>query len=290
MLFGSSPFKRYTQTIEDQGMSRMLRRIVISLITLLTISFSSGCAKSVAHPQDPMEKYNRAMFGFNRAFDRAVTKPIAYIYFGFVPNLFQEGIGNFFDNIREIQNVTNDLLQLKFSYASRDASRFLINSTIGIFGLFDVADALGLEHRKEDFGQTLYHWGYKESAYFVIPFLGPSTVRDAGGLLVDWFALSIWPWIETDWRYKLLILDLIDLRARALRNETVLDILAVDEYVFIRDAYFQRRQYLFNQEKEESNGVDPYAHEDLEKGNKQKVTTKQEDDFYFDDIGQPDNT
>lgn len=267
----------------------MLRRIFFSLTILLMLCFSSGCAKSVAHPQDPMEKYNRAMFGFNRAFDKAVTKPIAYIYFGYVPNLFQEAIGNFFDNIREVQNVTNDLLQLKLGYASRDASRFLINSTIGIFGLFDVADALGLEHRKEDFGQTLYHWGYRESAYFVIPFLGPSTVRDAGGLVVDWYVLSLWPWIETDWRYKLLVLDLIDLRARALRNETVLDILAVDEYVFIRDAYFQRRQYLFNQEKEESNGVDPYENDGNDKNSKQKDASKKEDDADNDPL-EPEKT
>lgn len=252
----------------------MLRRIVFTLTTLLIICFSSGCARSTAHPQDPMECYNRAMFGFNRAFDKAVTKPIAYVYFMYLPNPFQEGIGNFFDNLREVQNVTNDLLQLKFGYAARDASRFLINSTFGIFGIFDPAEALGLDHRKEDFGQTLYHWGYKESAYFVLPFLGPSTVRDGAGIVVDWYLLSIWPWIDTDWRYPLLLVDLIDLRARLLRNETVLDILAVDEYVFIRNAYFQRRQFLFNQEKEEeSTNVDPYLGDDLDKA---KVKAKDE--------------
>lgn len=224
-----------------------------------------GCTKSVAHPQDPMEKYNRAMFGFNRAFDRSVTKPVAYIYFRYLPSPFQQGIGNFFDNLREIQNVSNDLLQGKFGFAARDASRFLINSTIGIFGLFDFAGELGLEHRKEDFGQTLYHWGYKKSAYFVMPFLGPSTFRDTAGILVDYYALSVWPWIEKDLRCWLLGVDLIDLRARALRNETVLDILAVDEYVFIRDAYFQRRQYLFNQETDlEFSDVDPYMGGDVE--------------------------
>ena len=225
-----------------------------------------GCTKSTSHPQDPLEKYNRAMFGFNRAIDRTVTKPVAYLYFRYLPLPFQEGIGNFFDNLREVQNVSNDILQGKFGEASRDASRFLINSTVGIFGIFDVAGALGLEHRREDFGQTLYAWGYKESTYFVIPFLGPSTIRDATGLLVDYYAISIWPWIEQDLKYWLLGMDLIDLRARLLRNETVLDILAVDEYVFIRDVYFQRRQYLFNQEADlESSEVDPYANEELEK-------------------------
>lgn len=239
----------------------MLSRIKYFLFTLLIICLA-GCAKSVSHPHDPYEKYNRAMFGFNRTFDKNVTKPISYIYFRYLPNPMQEGIGNFFDNLRDIQNVANDLLQLKFSYASRDASRFFINSTIGIFGFFDVAGALGLEPRKEDFGQTLYYWGYKESAYFMLPFLGPSTIRDAGGLLVDYYALSVWPWIDQDVRIPLLLVDIIDLRARALRNETVLDILAVDEYVFLRDAYFQRRQYLFNQEKDESGEVNPYGNDD----------------------------
>lgn len=251
----------------------MLRRITYILPALLILCFTSGCAKTLTHPQDPLEPYNRAMFGFNRAFDRAVTKPIAYIYFMYLPGPMQEGIGNFFDNLREIQNIANDLLQLKFSYAARDTSRFLINTTIGLGGLFDAAESLGLEHRKEDFGQTLYHWGYKNSSYFMIPFLGPSTLRDAAGIAVDYYLLSVWPWIEEDWRYALLAVDLIDLRARMLRNETVLDILAVDEYVFMRDAYFQRRLYLFNQESETAE-VDPY-NGDLEKINKTDKENKE---------------
>lgn len=249
----------------------MLRRITYILTTLLILCFSSGCTTTAAHPNDPLEPYNRAVFGFNRSLDRTVIKPISYIYFGYLPGPIQEGIGNFFDNLREIQNVANDLLQLKFGFAARDSSRFLINSTIGIFGLFEVAEALGLEHRKEDFGQTLYHWGYKNSYYLMLPFLGPSTIRDAIGIAVDYYALSVWPWIDEDWRYSLLALDLIDLRSRMLRNETVLDILAVDEYVFLRDAYFQRRNYLFNHESE-SGEVDPYNSGELEKTDKTSAT------------------
>lgn len=234
----------------------LMMTLMIAMTSMTSVALA---AKSVPHPNDPYEKYNRAMFGFNRAVDRVVTKPIAYLYLRYLPELAQEGISNFFDNLRDVQNVSNDLLQGKLGYASRDASRLLLNTTVGLLGFFDVAGALGLEPRKEDFGQTLYCWGYKNSAYFMFPFLGPSTIRDAAGIFVDYYVLSAWPWIEPDWRYGLLVVDLIDLRARALRNETVLDILAVDEYVFIRDAYFQRRQYLFAQEK--SNGgddVDPY--------------------------------
>lgn len=254
-------------------MSRMLRRITHILTTLLILSFATGCANTATrtHANDPFETYNRAMFGFNRTVDRAVTKPISYIYFRYMPGPIQEGIGNFFDNLREIQNVSNDLLQFKFSYASRDATRFFINSTVGLFGVFDVAGSLGLEHRKEDFGQTLNRWGYTNSSYFVIPFLGPSTIRDTIGVFVDYYALSAWPWIEGDWRYPMLAIDLIDLRSRMLRNETVLDILAVDEYVFIRDAYFQRRQYLFNQENDEAGEVDPYINEDFDKSSQVKT-------------------
>lgn len=208
-----------------------------------------GCQKTNPHPLDPFEGINREIYGLNKTLDKAIFKPVAYIYWQYLPTPFQMGIGNFYDNLREIPNVANDILQGKFGYAAHDASRFLINSTLGLGGFFNPAGSLGLQHRREDFGQTLYVWGYEESAYIVLPLLGPSTIRDTVGLAVDYYAFSVWPWIHDDeWRYGLLTVDLIDLRARLLRHEAVISTVAVDEYAFIRDAYFQRRQYLVNNE------------------------------------------
>ncbi len=221
----------------------------------------ASCCNKPTDTRDPLEAVNRATFAFNKTIDNVIAKPLSYVYLKYLPQPFQTGIGNFFDNLRELTTVANDLLQFKIGYAAHDTSRFLINSTIGIGGLFDPASALGLEHHKEDFGLTLTHWGYKKSAYLILPFLGPSTVRDTIGLGVDYYGLSIWPWIYNDWKkYGLLALDYLDMRAGILRREAVLDVLAVDEYAFMRDAYFQHRLYLFNGNQNESEDLeDPYA-------------------------------
>ncbi|MCS5712104.1 MlaA family lipoprotein [Candidatus Berkiella aquae] len=234
----------------------MLRRL---LSCALLSAMLWGCQKTNPHPLDPFEGINREIYGLNKTIDKAVIRPVAYVYWKYLPLPFQAGIGNFFDNLREIPNVANDILQGKIAYATHDAGRFLINSTLGIGGFFDVAGNLGMPHRREDFGQTLYTWGWCESAYLVLPILGPSTIRDTVGIAVDYYAFSVWPWIEDDeWRYGLLALDLIDLRARLLRHDTVLSTVAVDEYAFIRDAYFQRRLYLINNELDKDENDDPY--------------------------------
>lgn len=227
-----------------------------------------GCQKTNPHPMDPFEGVNREIYGLNKTLDKAIVRPVAYVYWKYLPTPFQMGIGNFYDNLREIPNVANDLLQGKFGYASHDASRFLINSTLGLGGFFDVAGSLGMMHRREDFGQTLYTWGYECSAYIVLPFLGPSTIRDTAGLVVDYYAFSVWPWIGDDeWRYGLLAVDLIDLRARLLRHDTVLSTVAVDEYAFMRDAYFQRRLYLINNEFVNDEDIEAAADDPYEAAN-----------------------
>ncbi len=227
----------------------------------------TSCCNKATNPLDPFEEVNRATFAFNKTIDTVFAKPLSYVYLKYLPQPFQRGVSNFFDNLREITNVANDLLQFKIGYAAHDTSRFLINSTIGIGGLFDPASSLGLEHRKEDFGLTLYHWGYEKSVYLIIPFLGPSTIRDTIGLGVDYYGLSIWPWLHTDWKkYTLLGLDYLDIRASILRRESVLDVLAVDEYVFMRDAYFQHRVYLAKgaQGGQGEDLEDPYAGVEIE--------------------------
>lgn len=258
----------------------MLRRTLISALFGITSLTLTGCATSQKNPHidDPFEGLNRATFSFNKAVDTVVVKPVSYVYLKYLPQPFQIGIGNFFDNIREVTNIANDLLQLKFKYATHDLSRLLINTTLGIGGLFDPASSLGLEHRKEDFGQTLYHWGYHHSYYVVLPFIGPSTFRDTLGIGVDYYALSVWPWIEPGWeKYTILGLDYLDLRARLLRRESVLDSLAVDEYAFMRDAYFQHRKYLFEETSNDSTDdvYDGYSPEDMPTGTANETLSTQ---------------
>lgn len=224
----------------------MLQRGIKIIFTLAMALLLVGCASvKNPHPDDPIEGFNRGVYGFNKAVDKVILKPVAYVYKGVVPIAMQQGVGNFFDNLEEITTVANDILQLKFRYALKDTTRFVVNSTFGLGGLIDIATRVGIEQRKEDFGQTLHHWGYKSSSYLVLPFLGPSTVRDTVGRVVDRYALSIWPWIDDDeWRYGLTALNVIDTRAALLEKEKVLDTIAVDEYSFVRDAYLQRRNSL----------------------------------------------
>jgi phospholipid-binding lipoprotein MlaA len=223
---------------------------IVFLINSLTLVLS-GCA-SVNTPQeqkqemiDPYESVNRAIFKFNTKADKYVIKPVAITYSKALPDTIQSRVTHFFDNLRDVTTSANDLLQGKFGQFAHDASRFVINSTIGILGTFDPASHLGLERHKEDFGQTLAVWGYENSAYLVLPILGPCTVRDTAGLAVDYYALSVWPLVESDKaKYALVGLDLLDIRAQMLKTEDVVKAIAVDEYVFNRDAYLQRRKFL----------------------------------------------
>lgn len=229
-------------------------RLVIILLSSLLVA-----CHQARHPcaQDPFEPLNRKIFGFNKAVDRAVLKPVARLYVHTIPKPLQTTVCHFFNNIGEIPNTANDLLQGQWHCALQDASRFCINTTIGVLGLFDPASYMGLERRKQDFGQTLYRWGYQKSSYVMVPFLGPSTVRDAVGFVVDYTALSLWPWIPSEPRNILLGVEWIEKRAQLLSYDNVMANVALDEYEFIRDAYFQRRRYLFQEAEEEGKFPEP---------------------------------
>lgn len=217
----------------------------IGFTCAVCLALSACASKNPTHPDDPIEGFNRGVYKFNKGVDKVVLKPTAYVYKTITPSPLRHGVNNFFHNLSEITTIGNDVLQFKFGYAAHDFARLAINSTVGVFGLFDVASGLGLDRRKEDFGQTLYTWGYTKSAYLVLPILGPSTFRDGMGMAVDYFGMSVWPWIESDeLRYSLLGLNLVDTRAELLNKETILDTIAVDEYTMIRDAYMQNRRYL----------------------------------------------
>ncbi len=204
--------------------------------------------------KDPYEGFNRAMFTFNDKLDIYVLKPIATFYNKVMPKPLNKGIHNVFENINTVPTIANDLLQANFYQASNDTGRLLINTTIGIGGLFDMATRMDLEPYSNDFGLTLARWGYSDSNYLVLPFFGPNTVRDGLiGLPVDYFAFSLYPYIEPpSFRYQVYILGAIDKRAQLLKFQDVVDEASLDKYVFMRNAYLQRRAFQIDQNNHRS--------------------------------------
>jgi len=195
---------------------------------------------------DPFEKMNRTIYKFNRALDRGTIRSIAYGYYSYTPKELQIGVHNFFENLTQPITIANDILQCKIGYAAHDTSRFVINSTFGIFGFFEVASLFGLEPRKEDFGQTMEKWGYKKSIYVMLPIFGPSTLRDTIGFVVDSLYFDPIAYIRpVAWQYGLSAGRRLDQRVALLPGEKLLENIGVDEYLFIRNFYFQKRALAF---------------------------------------------
>ncbi len=194
--------------------------------------------------KDPLIYSNKLFFDFNDGVDTFVMKPVAEGYRFVVPSYARARVTNFYNNLDEIPTFTNDVLQLNLYQATADFWRFAINSTVGIGGLFDVAAKTGLKHHRTDMGITFAKWGWTNSTYFVIPLLGPSTIRDAIALPIDFFTISAWTYINPWYlRYALLGVDIVNLRANLLENEELRKQISVDDYAFIRDAYLQHRNY-----------------------------------------------
>lgn len=221
--------------------SKVVRFSAVAAVMVMT-----GCATTNenAGVYDPLEGYNRAMYKFNDAVDTAVLKPVAKGYDAVVPDPISQGISNFFSNLNDITVIINDLLQGKFAQAGRDTHRFVVNTTVGVGGIFDVASLSGLNKNNEDFGQTLGVWGAEPGAYVVLPFFGPRNVRDSFGLIGDIFTDPVTYVDHDETRWALIGTDVIDTRANLLKAEKVLDEAALDEYSYVRDAYMQRRQSL----------------------------------------------
>ncbi len=216
------------------------------LLASLALATASGCATTAGttNPRDPWEGYNRSMYEFNDVLDNAVLKPIARGYDAVTPNFVQAGVTNFFENIQDLNIGLNNLLQGKFAEGAGDLGRLAVNSTLGILGLWDVATPMGLEKHNEDFGQTLGWWGVPPGPYFVIPFLGPSTVRDAPARYVDPSFAYNRGIEDVAARNSLFGLDIVRTRAGLLKAGKVLDEAALDKYSFTRDAWLQRRRNL----------------------------------------------
>jgi phospholipid-binding lipoprotein MlaA len=215
----------------------MNRTHIFLLIAALVLT---GCANA-HNPADPLEPLNRSIYKFNTTIDKAVVKPVAQGYSKVMPSVGKMMVSNFFSNLDDVVVTANDVLQLKLVQAASDGMRFLVNSTIGIYGLIDVASMGSLKKHNEDFGQTLGKWGVGSGAYLMLPILGPSSVRDGIGRYVDTFPSLTTQIQDMQTRNQVYLGDGINRRAELLNQEKVLDDAMLDPYEFIRDAYLQRR-------------------------------------------------
>lgn len=196
-----------------------------------------------ASPNDPFESYNRSMYDINDSLDKYVVKPVAQVYSDYVPDPVSKSISNVFSNLGDVVVLLNDLLQLKFAQAASDTARIFFNTTVGLFGLFDVATHLDFPKHEEDFGQTLGYWGMPAGPYVVLPFFGPRTVRDSFGFGVDFVTDPSVQVKHVRTSNSLLAAQTIDYRASLLFASDLLQEAALDEYAYVRDAYLQRRKY-----------------------------------------------
>ena len=192
---------------------------------------------------DPFEDLNRDIFIFNEKLDEKLLKPAALTYRKVTPQFARTGVTNFFNNLEEIDTTINQVLQGEIKYAFNDAGRFVINSTIGLFGLIDVASKMGLERHEEDFGQTLGVWGFDSGPYIMIPFLGPSNPRDLLSRPISSFLSGTFAMEDNDVKITLVGIDALETRERLLDAETLI---IGDKYIFVKDAYVQSREYEIN--------------------------------------------
>jgi len=213
-------------------------------IAVLALGLGACASAPGAHPSDPLESWNRGVWRFNDAVDRAVLKPVATVYQDHVPGLVRQGVGNFFANLQDAWTAVNSVLQLKGQAAAESFTRFWVNSFFGLAGVLDVASEMQIPRHNEDFGQTLGHWGVGAGPYLVLPLLGPSTLRDTTALPADWRGDLVTHVEDPAMRASLLGLRIVHRRAGLLKQEGVMEQAALDRYVFMRDAYLQYRRNL----------------------------------------------
>jgi len=216
----------------------------LAILILASSALFTGCTtiNNYDDPRDPFERYNRFMYNINDTVDNALIKPLATGYKAVLPTPVNRGITNVFNNLVDLTSVLNNILQFKFDQAVSGLGRVLVNSTVGVLGVADVASKYDLPRYREDFGQTLGYWGIGSGPYIVLPLLGASDARDAFGLVVDWYVDPIRQVDPERTRWGITGLRGIDKRSDLLAASKIMEEAALDKYEFHRDAYLQKRQ------------------------------------------------
>lgn len=239
-------------TSESQAVT--LRRIGGAVCLVAGVALA-GCASTQAgNPQDPYEGYNRSMTKFNDAVDEAVFKPVATAYQTVTPSPVRTAVSNFFGNLGDLWSGVNHALQGNGEQTYNHVVRFTTNTVLGLGGLLDIATEMQVERNKQDFGLTLGRWGVKPGPYLVLPFLGPSTVRDTVALPVDWQGNVLGDLRPVSHRNTLTGLRLVDIRANLLTATDTLDAAALDRYALMRDFYLKQRSRSLQAENDEDAG------------------------------------
>ena len=221
------------RVIEASWLDRLGRLCACAVLAVLPLAANAA-------EEDPWEGFNRPVFSFNDTLDTYALKPVAKGYQAVTPQLFEDGVHNVFRNIGDVTNLANNLLQGKVHDAGVDGGRLIFNTTFGLLGFFDVASEMGLQRNDEDFGQTLGAWGLGSGPYLVVPFLGPSSLRDAPAKIPDSF-LGPYPYIDhVPTRNVTRAVNVVDTRASLLSAEKMV---SGDKYIFVRNAYLQNREF-----------------------------------------------
>ena len=215
---------------------------IYRILIITTFLIVTGCASTGSNPADPYESWNRKVYSFNKTIDVAIAKPLTTGYKAVTPDIVETGVSNVFSNLGDVPNFLNNLLQGKAKDSLSDLTRFVVNSTLGIAGLWDPASSMGLNKHDEDFGQTLAVWGVSDGPYMMLPILGPSTLRDTVAYPVnsEMDLLDQVDHIPT--RNQIKVLSLVDQRSQLIKLESQLES-ASDEYLFVRDVWLQNRKY-----------------------------------------------
>lgn len=243
-------------------MQMRLKRWSLCALLVALSALSAGCATGPnANPKDPLEPMNRSISSFNDTVDDNLLKPVAVGYRDYTPQFVQTGVGNFFRNISDMFSTVNNGLQFKGRETAESLMRVVVNTTFGIYGLFDVATPIGLERHPEDFGQTLGYWGVPDGPYLVLPLLGPSTLRDTSVLPVEFAVDPVSNYDNLSVRHVAVATRIVDKRASLLQATNFLSDAAIDKYSFSRDSYLQyrRNQVYDGNPPDEDDLVDPSA-------------------------------
>ncbi len=254
-------------TFTHRSLPPRLRTLLLCLAVCVFVL--GGCA-STGNPRDPFEPINRGIYKFNDTVDGLLIKPAATLYRDVLPQIVRTGISNFFSNINDVIVALNNLMQGKVEAAINDMGRVLVNTTLGVLGVMDPATKLGVEKNNEDFGQTLGFWGLGDGPYIVLPFLGPSSVRDTIGWYGDAYTWPVTYLKPNSHRNALIGLRFVEARADLLEASKILETAALDPYEFVRDAYLQRRRNLVY----DGNPPDDSGDDSREKPSSQKPSSR----------------